>query len=200
VTITSVALPLLAPRRFCYTLHIPSHRNRTWLPSHIPEQQHRYPYYSSNMAVIWGLDLKEIQWNKFSNSYMWNNEYHLRRTKFIIYQLAMIFCVVSESLGTAALSGTYLTRSPPTYKLRSTLLRSLVVVLASVTRVSTNISQTMSASKTLSPNKTRPQPSTTTTTLASHRTTSSSVSTSPPSLAAPSSSISSGRSDASRAV
>lgn len=56
------------------------------------------------MAVIWGLDLKEMQWGKFKNSYMWNNEYHRRRTKFIIYQCAMIFCVVSESLGTAALS------------------------------------------------------------------------------------------------
>jgi hypothetical protein len=42
------------------------------------------------MAVIWGLDLKEMQWGKFKNSYMWNNEYHLRRTKFIVYQLAMI--------------------------------------------------------------------------------------------------------------
>jgi len=56
------------------------------------------------MAVLWGLDLKEMQWGKFKNSYMWNKEYHLRRTKFIVYQLAMIFCVVSESLGTAALS------------------------------------------------------------------------------------------------
>jgi hypothetical protein len=56
------------------------------------------------MAVIWGLDLKEIQWGKFKNSYMWNNEYHLRRTKFIVYQLAMILCVVSESLGTDVLS------------------------------------------------------------------------------------------------
>ncbi|KAI5361016.1 hypothetical protein Slin14017_G091910 [Septoria linicola] len=54
--------------------------------------------------VIWGLDLKEIQWNKFGNKNMWNNEYHLRRTKFIVYQCALIFCVVSESLGTAALS------------------------------------------------------------------------------------------------
>jgi hypothetical protein len=61
------------------------------------------------MAVIWGLDLREIQWAKFKNSYMWNNEYHMRRTKFIIYQLAMILCVVSESLGTAALSGTAFT-------------------------------------------------------------------------------------------
>jgi len=56
------------------------------------------------MAVIWGLDLREIQWGKFKNSYMWNREYHMRRTRFIIYQLAMIFTVVSESIGTAALS------------------------------------------------------------------------------------------------
>jgi len=63
------------------------------------------------MAVIWGLDLKEIQWGKFKSSYMWNNEYHLRRTKFIVYQLAMICCVVSESLGTAALSGQQLPSS-----------------------------------------------------------------------------------------
>ncbi|KAF1972006.1 hypothetical protein BU23DRAFT_581215 [Bimuria novae-zelandiae CBS 107.79] len=56
------------------------------------------------MAVIWGLDLKEMQWGKFKNSYMWSNMYHQRRTRFIVYQLAMIFCVVSESLGTAALS------------------------------------------------------------------------------------------------
>ncbi|KAI4703590.1 hypothetical protein J4E89_010011 [Alternaria sp. Ai002NY15] len=56
------------------------------------------------MAVIWGLDMKEMQWGKFKSGYMWNNTYHNRRTKFIIYQLAMILCVVSESLGTAALS------------------------------------------------------------------------------------------------
>ncbi|KAF2637313.1 hypothetical protein P280DRAFT_472463 [Massarina eburnea CBS 473.64] len=56
------------------------------------------------MAVIWGLDLKEMQWGKFKNSYMWNTEYHRRRTKFIVYQIAMICCVTSESLGTAALS------------------------------------------------------------------------------------------------
>ncbi|KAJ9632485.1 hypothetical protein H2203_000890 [Taxawa tesnikishii (nom. ined.)] len=45
-----------------------------------------------------------IQWSKFKSSYMWNTTYHLRRTKFIVYQLAMILCVVSESLGTAVLS------------------------------------------------------------------------------------------------
>lgn len=65
------------------------------------------------MAVIWGLDLRDMQWAKFKSSYMWNNEYHLRRTKFIVYQCAMIFCVVSESLGTAALSGTHAQVSHP---------------------------------------------------------------------------------------
>ena len=56
--------------------------------------------------VIWGLDLKDMQWYKFGNTYMWKNrDYHMRRTKFIVYQLAMISMVVSESLGTAALSG-----------------------------------------------------------------------------------------------
>ncbi|KAE8451606.1 hypothetical protein EG329_003679 [Mollisiaceae sp. DMI_Dod_QoI] len=56
------------------------------------------------MAVIWGLDLKEMQWGKFKGSYMFNRIYHLRRTKMIVYQIAMILCVISESVGTAALS------------------------------------------------------------------------------------------------
>jgi len=56
--------------------------------------------------VIWGLDLGEIQWSKFSSKYMFGNrDYHLRRTKLAVYQCALIFCVVSESLGTSALSG-----------------------------------------------------------------------------------------------
>lgn len=59
------------------------------------------------MVVIWGLDLRDMQWGKFKSSYMFGNkDYHLRRTKFVVYQLAMILCVVSESVGTAALSGT----------------------------------------------------------------------------------------------
>jgi len=58
------------------------------------------------MAIIWGLDLRDIQWWKFKSSYMFGNkDYHLRRTKFVVYQVAMISCVVSESIGTAALSG-----------------------------------------------------------------------------------------------
>ncbi|KFY05074.1 hypothetical protein O988_00290 [Pseudogymnoascus sp. VKM F-3808] len=56
------------------------------------------------MAVIWGLDLKEMRWGKFKGSYMFNRAYHLRTTKMIVYQAAMIFCVISESVGTAMLS------------------------------------------------------------------------------------------------
>lgn len=55
--------------------------------------------------VIWGLDLKEMQWGKFKGKYMFNDVYHLRKTKMIVYQIAMILCVCSESVGTAALSG-----------------------------------------------------------------------------------------------
>ena len=58
------------------------------------------------MTVIWGLDLHDMQWSKFRSSYMFNRIYHLRRTKMVVYQLAMILCVCSESVGTAALAGT----------------------------------------------------------------------------------------------
>lgn len=84
-------------------LTIPNNDHLTFL-----HPEHHYPI--ATMTVIWGLDLKEMQWGKFKSSYMFGNtDYHLRRTKFGIYQGAMILTVVSESLGTAALSGT----SPP---------------------------------------------------------------------------------------
>jgi hypothetical protein len=62
------------------------------------------------MAYIWGLDLRELQWAKFKSSNMFNPAYHYRRTKMIVYQIAMILCVVSESIGTAALSGWFAVR------------------------------------------------------------------------------------------
>ena len=93
----------------CYKHQLPSSTCNIGFTLHIAlSQTHTSIAFFSRtneMAVIWGLDLREMQWGKFKNSYMWNKEYHLRRTKFIIYQIAMIFCVVSESLGTAALSG-----------------------------------------------------------------------------------------------
>jgi hypothetical protein len=57
------------------------------------------------MTVVWGLDLGQIRWSKFRSSYMWNSAYYRRRTRFVVYQLAMILCTVSETLGSAALSG-----------------------------------------------------------------------------------------------
>ncbi|TVY37741.1 hypothetical protein LOCC1_G006298 [Lachnellula occidentalis] len=54
--------------------------------------------------VIWGLDLKDMQWGKFKGSYMFAPTFHLQKTKMIVYQIAMLSCVVSESVGTAALS------------------------------------------------------------------------------------------------
>lgn len=77
------------------------------LPSLVPSGALQ-PYQSrpGKMApVIWGLDLREMQWWKFKGSYMFNRDYHLRRSKMIVYQIAMILCVCSESVGTAALSG-----------------------------------------------------------------------------------------------
>ncbi|KAK6337316.1 hypothetical protein TWF730_002721 [Orbilia blumenaviensis] len=56
------------------------------------------------MAVIWGLDLHEIKWKKFASSNMFDKQWYLRREKMIIYQLAMIVMVCSESVGTATLS------------------------------------------------------------------------------------------------
>ncbi|EPS43406.1 hypothetical protein H072_2681 [Dactylellina haptotyla CBS 200.50] len=56
------------------------------------------------MAVIWGLDLREIKWSKFASKNMFDRQWYLRREKMIIYQLAMISMVCSESVGTAALS------------------------------------------------------------------------------------------------
>lgn len=64
------------------------------------------------MTVIWGLDLHEIHWSKFRSSNMFTRVYHLRRTKMIVYQIAMILCVCSEAVGTAALSGKSSLRYP----------------------------------------------------------------------------------------
>lgn len=54
--------------------------------------------------VIWGLNLGDMRWNAFKSSNMFRKDYHLRRSKMIVYQLAMTFCVISESVGTDALT------------------------------------------------------------------------------------------------
>lgn len=38
--------------------------------------------------LIQDMSKHNLQWGKFKTSYMYNNIYHLRRTKFIVYQLA----------------------------------------------------------------------------------------------------------------
>ncbi|KAK4496426.1 hypothetical protein PRZ48_012406 [Zasmidium cellare] len=38
--------------------------------------------------LITGLNDAEVRWSKFKNSYMYNDTYYLRRTKFVIYQCA----------------------------------------------------------------------------------------------------------------
>ncbi|KAF2166985.1 hypothetical protein M409DRAFT_23029 [Zasmidium cellare ATCC 36951] len=39
-------------------------------------------------TLITGLHDSEVRWSKFKNSYMYNDTYYLRRTKFVIYQCA----------------------------------------------------------------------------------------------------------------
>jgi hypothetical protein len=115
-----VFLKVMAPSVLRALLHerkrtLPAHSNSLALfvqylstkPSPLHSTEHPN-HNTTKMAVIWGLDLRDMQWSKFGNEYMWKNtDYHRRRTKFILYQCAMILCVVSESLGTAALSGTF---------------------------------------------------------------------------------------------
>jgi hypothetical protein len=120
--------------------------------------------HSPKMAVIWGLDISEMKWSAFSNSYMWKNtDYHMRRTRFIIYQCAMILCVVSESLGTAALSGTF-SPNHPTPPVPSSYTNTFV--------------QTTSTNRNSWNTSSRRRMCITTTTLASHRLTSSLASSS----------------------
>lgn len=54
--------------------------------------------------VIWGLPLADMRWGAFKSSNMFRRDYHLRRAKMIVYQIAMILCLISESVGTDALT------------------------------------------------------------------------------------------------
>lgn len=55
--------------------------------------------------VILGLDLAEIRLDKFKASNMWGNEFPRRRSRFVFYQLAMIFCSISNTLAMSVLWG-----------------------------------------------------------------------------------------------
>ena len=52
-----------------------------------------------------GLELKEVQLWKFKSSYMFNTEYYLRREKMILYQLAMVLCICSQSIAPVQING-----------------------------------------------------------------------------------------------
>ncbi|KAL5116843.1 hypothetical protein ACEQ8H_005195 [Pleosporales sp. CAS-2024a] len=56
------------------------------------------------MAVLWGLDMRDLRWSVFSTANMWKNtDYHMRRTRFIVYQCATILLAVSQGIGTVAM-------------------------------------------------------------------------------------------------
>lgn len=53
--------------------------------------------------IIWGLDLKQIRPSAFLSKNMFQKRYHFRSQRFVWYQLAMLFTVVSECLATYCL-------------------------------------------------------------------------------------------------
>jgi hypothetical protein len=52
-----------------------------------------------------GLDLNDIHWKKFKASCMFDTSYYLRRSKMVTYQIAMLFGILSNTLGEKALAG-----------------------------------------------------------------------------------------------
>jgi len=55
------------------------------------------------MPVIWGFDLSEMSWGAFSTPKMMDRKWHLRRERFIVYQLAMLICLAAECTATYSL-------------------------------------------------------------------------------------------------
>jgi len=54
--------------------------------------------------VIWGFDLGEMSWGAFSTRRMLSGKWHLRRERFILYQLAMLTCLAAECTATYSLA------------------------------------------------------------------------------------------------
>lgn len=63
----------------------------------------------------------DAQWAKFKSSYMWNKIYYLRRTKFVVYQLASLTTNIVQGIGIDVLRSTYFDSCA-----RSTLIDSLI--------------------------------------------------------------------------
>jgi len=56
------------------------------------------------MAVIWGFDLSQMSWGAFNHRNMFNPRWHLRKERFIVYQLAMLISLAAECTATYSLS------------------------------------------------------------------------------------------------
>ncbi|KIM92053.1 hypothetical protein PILCRDRAFT_185 [Piloderma croceum F 1598] len=56
------------------------------------------------MPVIWGFDLSEMSWSAFEHKKMFDPRWHLRRERFIVYQLAMLICLAAECTATYSLT------------------------------------------------------------------------------------------------
>jgi len=52
---------------------------------------------------VFGLDLNAIRFGAFKSSRMFDKRYYLRRDRFVVYQIAMIFTVVGECMATNTL-------------------------------------------------------------------------------------------------
>ncbi|KAF9463464.1 hypothetical protein BDZ94DRAFT_1308769 [Collybia nuda] len=56
------------------------------------------------MPVIWGFDLSHMSWGAFGHRKMFDRRWHLRRERFIVYQLAMLICLAAECTATYSLA------------------------------------------------------------------------------------------------
>lgn len=56
------------------------------------------------MPVIWGFDLSEMRWNAFGHKQMFDPKWHLRKERFIVYQIAMLTALAAECCATYSLS------------------------------------------------------------------------------------------------
>ncbi|KAK4699090.1 hypothetical protein P7C70_g7176, partial [Phenoliferia sp. Uapishka_3] len=56
------------------------------------------------MPTIWGFNLNEMRMSKFSSKSLMEDGFHLRKTRIILYQAAMIICLAAECTATYSLS------------------------------------------------------------------------------------------------
>ncbi|ORY92629.1 hypothetical protein BCR35DRAFT_4922 [Leucosporidium creatinivorum] len=52
---------------------------------------------------VWGFDLSELKFSSFGHKALFDPRYHLRKTRIIIYQCAMLVCLAAECTATYSL-------------------------------------------------------------------------------------------------